>query len=1146
MHSSLLGRLVALVLVSAGLALSWAGPATGAAAPQGLTPDQVAVSGVPVLSWDRVAAATSYDVQVSGSSSFDNLLWSTATFNRRATPATQLPSGTVYWRVRSRDAGGTSGWSDASFTRSALAGPAAISPPNGAQLNPPEEAALIAWQPVNGATQYTLEVSTDAQFVNPGAIKTYTTQTSSYVVPDPVVATTYHWRVRASLGSGVVTEWSATQSYGMGGLEKAVLVSPENSAQADPIRDVVLDWEPVLGAQTYNLQVSTDRNFNTVDLARTGIVSTRFIPSNTLNNDQYYWRVTPVDSAGNKLDWSSVDIWEFRRDWPFQPDLEYPPANAIVGDPFYYQWSPVRHASSYRLEVAKNTPDFSTNNVYGTCYTVNTTFVPKDYSDCFPQAQGTYYWRVVALDAPTGVVSEVVSAPYQRFTYDPAYVTPTSPLSGASVEIPTVRWEPLPGANQYDVVITDTGNGQTYGTRTYGTSWTPTSLLPTGRTYRWQVRSVSATGRLGPSLLTGSQPTFSVVASTGVAGSTPEPKPSGAATDRFPTLEWTPVTGATRYDVYVRPQGTVLWRSLNMVYGYPAGEDTSATWLAPDTYQWKVEAWNGNTFLSESATPGTFGIAPSSAVTGHRLALSGTASADLTTSCTKALDPSLPLAETQCTGLKATPVLRWDARPNVGRYVVWISRDQNLTNVVGKYETEQTAFIPTTALIDSQAGSAFYWFVQPCKLPGTCRAPQPAGHAFNKISNAVQLVSPPPGAVAANDVAFEWQDYLCTNPGVQTVPAGTEHECTSLTSTDPDVGAMSYRIEVDDEPNFQSPIDTAVVDQTSYTPSTTTYPEGPLYWRVQAIDGSGNNLTWSNGRALTKRSPTVTLTSPVNNAQTAGAAPLRWQPLPYAASYDVEVYKNGDTIGQANNLVYTGNSRQVALSRTVPFAVSGSSYTWRVRPRDASGRPGQWTDLASAIARFRVVGTAPQLTAPPNGSDQQAKDVMLTWNGVDGATDYRVERRLVGGGGEENVRTPGLAWAPSIVGDGLWEWRVVALDSAANDIGASSWWRFTVDQTRPSVVAVKPTAAVKRTGNFTVTFSEPVMGVTRSTFKVMPYGSKRKMSAVVKPSDDRRKAVLNPDGSLKRGKTYVVKLSSKIRDESGNSLVAYSWAVTVK
>lgn len=219
--------------MATGLSLAPLAPATSApGAPGGLTPNQTSLAGLPVLSWNRVSGATSYEVQVSRSSGFDNLLWSTTTSNRRATPDIQLPAGQIYWRVRSRDGLGASQWRAASFTRSALAGPASISPPHGAQLDPPEEPALIAWQPVDGALEYTLEVSTDAQFVNPGAIKTYTTQTSSYVVPDPVVATTYYWRVRASLGSGVVTDWSTTQSYGMDGLEKPLLVSPDDSAQA--------------------------------------------------------------------------------------------------------------------------------------------------------------------------------------------------------------------------------------------------------------------------------------------------------------------------------------------------------------------------------------------------------------------------------------------------------------------------------------------------------------------------------------------------------------------------------------------------------------------------------------------------------------------------------------------------------------------------------------------------------------------------------------------------------------------------------------------------------------------------------------------------------------------------------------------------
>ena len=45
----------------------------------------------------------------------------------------------------------------------------------------------------------------------------------------------------------------------------------------------------------------------------------------------------------------------------------------------------------------------------------------------------------------------------------------------------------------------------------------------------------------------------------------------------------------------------------------------------------------------------------------------------------------------------------------------------------------------------------------------------------------------------------------------------------------------------------------------------------------------------SEPRTFTKRSPQVVLTAPVGNAQTTGTAPLRWQPLANAASYDVEM-----------------------------------------------------------------------------------------------------------------------------------------------------------------------------------------------------------------------------------------------------------------
>ena len=111
-----------------------------------------------------------------------------------------------------------------------------------------------------------------------------------------------------------------------------------------------------------------------------------------------------------------------------------------------------------------------------------------------------------------------------------------------------------------------------------------------------------------------------------------------------------------------------------------------------------------------------------------------------------------------------------------------------------------------------------------------------------------------------------------------------------------DQEARSYKIEVSTVADFASIFDTATVDQTTYTPFDKTYPEGPLYWRVQAIDGSGNTLTKSPARLVNKASPALSLTFPGNGSTQAGVPYFQWNPQAFAATYLIEVYKNGDML----------------------------------------------------------------------------------------------------------------------------------------------------------------------------------------------------------------------------------------------------------
>jgi hypothetical protein len=1126
-------------LVAATLTVTFPAQAATPKAPTGLTPTGVAVDATPVLGWAAVATATDYQVQVAASGSFDKTLYSATTVNLRSTPNVELPAGSVFWRVRAR-AGSTAGpWATASFNRNKLAGPALISPDNGAGLSQPDNPALLSWTPVGGATGYTIQVGTDANFVDPSLFTQYTSKRASFLVPDLKLATTYRWRVRASLANGLVTEWSEVRAYAMGALGKPGLVSPPSGAFSN-VEDVVLDWSPVLGAAEYDLQVSTNDQFLNNVTAVNGIVGTRWSPATTFSNDQRYWRVRPVDPHGNKTDWSAVDVWTFRRHWPDQPTLLQPTGGELVGDPFYYQWSPVEHASTYRIELS-TTSGFG-SDIVDTCETVHTTYVPQEGGDCWPGALSTYWWRVTAIDEPSGVTTDVISADKQQFTYNPDKVAYLSPANGATgVSIPTLKWTPVSGASKYKVSLVATDGGAGGGTfTTASTEYTPRNILTDGKTYRWEVRTLSESNREGSGYVIGAQRTFTMGAAP--VGASPTPTLTGPAdgshSQRFPTLSWTPVTGADNYKVLLSTNGGISWTYAAQDVKYPEWQDIGTTRLSAGTYDWYVEAYAGGTFLSgDPSLARTYVIDPPTTVGGHLTALTGDASLVAGTRCAAALPA-------QCDGLLQTPVLGWDSQPNAGYYQVWLSLDEEMTNIVSGYPqvAESTRFLPTEALADSQAGLPYYWFVQPCTTGGKCAPLQHADNAFGKVSKAVELLSPTGGSEQANDITFTWKDYLATNSAPTGVPSGAN-------AVSPTVEALRYRIVVSSDQNFQTALETAVVDQPTYTSATRTYPEGPLYWRVQAIDGSANNLTFANG-TFTKKSPGVTPLSPRNGVSVSPSEPFRWQPLPYAAGYQVEIYKDGDTTGSSVNRVFAGSTKQVAYTPSSPLPASGNAYTWRVRPVDADDRPGQWTDLGAAGARFFVSPAAPVLTSPGDNAWVNAKLGLFTWTAVSGAASYRFERRLAGSAGSaETVNTPSLAWAPTAkIGDGNWEWRVSAVDADGKVSGSSPWRAFRVDGTPPAIKKVTPSPSkLKPKSLVVVKFTEPVTGVTNKSLYIKPSLKKKvkAMKAKVKLNKTKTKATIDIKGKFKRNVTYYLFATSKIRDLRGNELVPKSKAPSI-
>ncbi len=187
------------------------------------------------------------------------------------------------------------------------------------------------------------------------------------------------------------------------------------------------------------------------------------------------------------------------------------------------------------------------------------------------------------------------------------------------------------------------------------------------------------------------------------------------------------------------------------------------------------------------------------------------------------------------------------------------------------------------------------------------------------------------------------------------------------TGVRPRLEAKQYRIQVGTAPNFQSGtvIETKIVDQTTFTSFATTYPEGPIYWRVQAIDGTGNDLAWSETRSFVKKSPKPDLQTPLNGVSGPGGRTLPVGPaavrgqLRHRGLQERRHHRVNAVIASSPPAA-TG---PVAFSPTTPLPVSSTPYTWRVRRVDANAQ-GRVVDL-SVPAEFRVAGRLPSSRHPP-------------------------------------------------------------------------------------------------------------------------------------------------------------------------------------
>jgi len=169
------------------------------------------------------------------------------------------------------------------------------------------------------------------------------------------------------------------------------------------------------------------------------------------------------------------------------------------------------------------------------------------------------------------------------------------------------------------------------------------------------------------------------------------------------------------------------------------------------------------------------------------------------------------------------PLFTWDRVDGACGYFVVVAKDPQFTQVVDVAFTNAPAYAPRTASgpkTYTDETTAYYWVVMPSASAdgsGVATAPQDDHpQTFSKRSIPPTLLSPKAGVSGVP--SFRW--------------SAAE-------------GARQYRIQVDADRNFGSPVTDVVTDSTAYT-STTKLPAGTaLYWRVRAEDETLAGLSWS-------------------------------------------------------------------------------------------------------------------------------------------------------------------------------------------------------------------------------------------------------------------------------------------------------------
>jgi len=254
------------------------------------------------------------------------------------------------------------------------------------------------------------------------------------------------------------------------------------------VRTPLFTWHAMAGANSYFVVVAKDANFsNVIDEAFTRVPAyaprLNFTTPTTYPDETttYYWAVLPASltdgSNALPLDLPNSAKGSFQKR-SISPTLLAPAGGYVFADQPTFRWSPTLGARRYRLQVAAD-------STFGDPLDDVLTDATSYSSDTTYPADTVLYWRVRADDENLTGLTWSAKGTFRK-TLQAPFGSSTNPTKGDA--IPTWGWNAVPGAVWYDLSV-DLPDGTHKNLSGYRTpAMTPVQMYGTG-IFRWRVRA---------------------------------------------------------------------------------------------------------------------------------------------------------------------------------------------------------------------------------------------------------------------------------------------------------------------------------------------------------------------------------------------------------------------------------------------------------------------------------------------------------------------------------------------------------------------------------------------------------------------------------------------------------------------------------